>query len=290
MRAIRSSGASGLRLTVATPRWQDRVSLQLPGRFNVHNALAAIGVGEALDLDPAAMRAGLEAAGPGARTDGDASTLGQPFRVIVDYAHTPDSLAKVLDDLAPSRRPAAAGLSRLRLGGRPGYGQAADDGPRRRRAMHAWSSSPTRTRASEDRSASSRTSPPAPSGAGAPRADLLLIADRRTAIAPPSSEARAGDVVVLCGKGHERSIEMADGPIPWDDPSVAREKARPDGLRRSRGGGGCGRRGRWQGSRRGRRQGVAGIGQCDRGKLVGEWIGIDPAQVEVDHDGQVFAG
>ena len=94
-------------MDVRTPRWQDRVHIQLAGRFNVHNTLAAIGVGEALGLDPAAMRAGLEAL---ERVPGRMETvdLGQPFRVIVDYAHTPEALAKALDALRTPGRSRAA--------------------------------------------------------------------------------------------------------------------------------------------------------------------------------------
>src|SRR6185295_18950503 len=92
--------ARGLRISVSTPRWNGDVQLHLAGRFNVHNALAAVGVGEALDLDPAAIRAGLEVVErvPGRMQRVDA---GQPFSVVVDYAHTPEALATVLDNLAP---------------------------------------------------------------------------------------------------------------------------------------------------------------------------------------------
>ena len=53
--------------------------------------------------------------------------------------------------------------------------------------------------------------------------DLLLIADRREAIHRALEHALPGDVVVLAGKGHERTIEMADGAIPWDEAAAARE-------------------------------------------------------------------
>ncbi len=92
-------------------------TIRLAGRFNVHNTLAAIGVGEALGLDPQAMRAGLEAL---ERVPGRMETvdLGQPFRVIVDYAHTPEALAKALDALRPLADAGGGRLHvRLRLGG-----------------------------------------------------------------------------------------------------------------------------------------------------------------------------
>ena len=100
IRAMSVREGAGLSLMVRTPRWQDEVRVQLAGRFNVHNALAAIGVGEALDLDPAAMRRGI---GSLERVPGRMETvdLGQPFLVVVDYAHTPEALAKALDALSP---------------------------------------------------------------------------------------------------------------------------------------------------------------------------------------------
>jgi len=61
--------------------------------------------------------------------------------------------------------------------------------------------------------------------------DLLLIADRREAIERALDQARQGDVVVLAGKGHESTIEMADGPIPWDEAEAAREALAGLGFR-----------------------------------------------------------
>jgi UDP-N-acetylmuramoyl-L-alanyl-D-glutamate--2,6-diaminopimelate ligase len=57
-----------------------------------------------------------------------------------------------------------------------------------------------------------------------------LIADRREAIGAALAAARAGDVVVLCGKGHEKTIEYADGDVPWDEAGVAREALRELGY------------------------------------------------------------
>ena len=54
-------------------------------------------------------------------------------------------------------------------------------------------------------------------------ADLLVIADRRAAIEAAFERARPADIVLLAGKGHERSILYADGPVPWDEAAVARQ-------------------------------------------------------------------
>ena len=170
----------------------------------------------------ALMRDGLEAL---ERVPGRMETIdrGQPFRVIVDYAHTPDALAKALDALRPL---ADAGGGRLicvfgsagdrDLAKRPMMGRVAGE---RCRLVVVTDEDPR----SEDRLAILDAIAAGAERTGKVRGrDLLLIADRATAISTAIEEARAGDVVVLCGKGHERSIEMADGPVAWDEAAAAR--------------------------------------------------------------------
>jgi UDP-N-acetylmuramoyl-L-alanyl-D-glutamate--2,6-diaminopimelate ligase len=222
IRVVSIRERDGLDLTIRTPRWEDRVHVRLAGRFNVHNTLAAIGVGEALELDPGAMRAGLEAL---ERVPGrmEAVDLGQPFTVLVDYAHTPDALAKALDALAPL---AAAGDGRLICV----FGSAGDRDVAKRPMMGRVAGERCRlvVVTDEDPRSEDRMSILEQIAAGAERAgrkrgrDLLLIPDRATAIHEAIAEARPGDVVVLAGKGHERSIETADGPVPWDEAGAAR--------------------------------------------------------------------
>src|SRR6476469_6489560 len=136
---------------------------------------------------------------------------GQPFTVIVDYAHTPDSLAKVLDAIAPLAAAGGGGLIAVfgsagdrDVAKRPMMGRVAGE---RCRLVVVTDEDPR----SEDRMAILDAIASGAERAGKTRGrDLLLIADRATAIATARDEARAGDVVVLCGKGHERSIEMAE--------------------------------------------------------------------------------
>ncbi len=100
VRASEISGTrDGLAATVTTPRGAGALRLSLLGRFNVHNALAVIALGELLALDPDAVLDGL-ASFDGVRGRMERVDRGQPFTLIVDYAHTPASLAIVLDDLA----------------------------------------------------------------------------------------------------------------------------------------------------------------------------------------------
>ena len=104
------------------------------GRFNVHNALAVVALGEAVGLDPAAVREGL-ASVPVVPGRMERVEAGQPFGVIVDFAHSPASLQTVLDLLAPLAASGGGGADRrLRLGRGARHGQAPADGPDRRRA------------------------------------------------------------------------------------------------------------------------------------------------------------
>ena len=225
--AIRPAGvredAAGLRVGVVTPRWAADVQLRLSGRFNVHNALAAVGVGEALALDPEKMRAGLEAlAGVPGRMQ--RIECGQPFRVIVDYAHTADSLAKVLDNLAPLAAAGGGGLVAV-------FGSAGDRDLLKRPMMGRVAAERCRliVLADEDPRSEDGMSILEQIAAGAEALgrrrgqDLLLVPDRREAIGRALAAASPGDVVILAGKGHEKTIEMATEVLPWDEAAAARE-------------------------------------------------------------------
>ena len=191
-----------------------RMATTLPGRFNVVNALGAVALARALGVDDDVIADALPRAGrvPGRFEPVDA---GQDFAVLVDYAHTPDGLENVLTaarGLAGSHRVIAvfgAGGDRDR-GKRPLMGAAAAT-----LADHVVVTSDNPR--SED--------PEAIVGeilAGAPGADAIV--DRREAIAHAVALARAGDVVVVAGKGHEQGQELAGGEkVPFDDVTVVRE-------------------------------------------------------------------
>jgi UDP-N-acetylmuramoyl-L-alanyl-D-glutamate--2,6-diaminopimelate ligase len=216
-------GATGMRIRVRTPRWEDDVTLRLAGRFNVHNALAAIGVGEALGLDPVAMCAGLSAVEgvPGRMQRID---QGQPFGVIVDYAHTAESLGKVLDNLAPLAAAGSGGLIAV-------FGSAGDRDRTKRPVMGRVAAERCKLIVltdedgrSEDPEAILEEIAAGAERAGAQRGrTMLLIVDRREAIGRALELAAPGDVVVLAGKGHEKTIERASGTIAWDEAAAARE-------------------------------------------------------------------
>lgn len=217
-----SEDKSGLSFVAITPRWRARVALRLAGRFNVSNALAAIALGEALEIDPAAIRRGL-AGLPGVPGRMERIDLGQPFGVVVDYAHSPAALEKVLDILAPIAGPGGGLVAVFGSAGERDVGKRAAMGRiagERCRLVVVTDEDPR----GEDRLAIiDEIATGAESAGKAPGREVLRIPDRRAAIAEAFSRAKPGDVVLLAGKGHEQSIIMADGPIPWDEKAEAVE-------------------------------------------------------------------
>jgi len=224
---VRATGVeedgAGLRFDYEGPTGRGRLRLRLGGRFNVHNALAVLALGEAWDLDADAVREGLQALRrvPGRMERIDA---GQPFDVIVDYAHSPASLAAVLDLLAPSAAAKGGGLIAV-------FGSAGERDLEKRPQMGLIAGERCRlvVVTDEDPRGEDRERILDEIAQGAERVgrrrghDLLLIADRRAAIEAAFDAARPTDVVLLAGKGHEQSIIGPDGPVPWDESSVARE-------------------------------------------------------------------
>jgi len=214
--------ARRLRIRYAAPSGDGAMDLRLAGRFNAHNALAVIGLGEILGLDPAAVRAGLEgvAGVPGRMERIDA---GQPFGLIVDYAHSPASLQGVLELLAPIAAARGGGLIAVfgsagerDTAKRPAMGRIAGD---RCRLVVITDEDPR----GEDPAAIIEAIVRGAEAAGRRRGkDVLAIPDRQAAIRAALERAQPGDVVLLAGKGHEPSILYADGPVPWDEAGAAR--------------------------------------------------------------------
>ena len=187
----------------------------------MHNALAVVALGEALELDPAHVREGLAGARgvPGRMERVD---CGQPFVVVVDYAHSPASLRTVLDGLAPAAAAAGGGLIAV-------FGSAGERDVRKRPMMGRVAGERCRlvVVTDEDPRGEDGATILAQIAAGAEDAglqrgrDLLCIEDRRAAIETAFERAEPGDVVLLAGKGHEQTIIMSDGPRPWDERSEA---------------------------------------------------------------------
>ena len=215
---------AGMRVAVQAPGWSGWLDLRLAGRFNVHNALAAMGVASAigLDLDAAAAALSRVESVPGRMQRLDE---GQPFSVIIDYAHTAEALAKVLDELAPAD-PAAGCIAVFGSAGERDLAKRAEMGRvagERCRIVVVTDEDPR----GEDRMAILEAIAAGAEMAGRRRGqDLLVVPDRAEAIAMALRLARPGDAVLLAGKGHEKTIEVAGGEIAWDEAAVARAALR----------------------------------------------------------------
>src|SRR3954470_9675800 len=190
------------------------IDLKLPGRFNRENALAAAAAAGALGIGEGAIKSGIEAV---ERVPGrfDAVDEGQPFTVLVDYAHTPGALEAALES--------ARELSRGRVfcvfgaGGdrdrdkRPLMGQVVTE-------LADFALVTSDNPRSED--------PAAIAADVVDGLDLEVELDRRRAIERRLEQARAGDVVVIAGKGHDQGQEIAGRKLPFDDREVARDALR----------------------------------------------------------------
>ena len=189
------------------------VETPLRGRFNVENVLGAVAAGVLLGVDDDEIAAGV-AAVQGVPGRFEAIDAGQPFAVIVDYAHTPDSLATVLQaarELGDGRLIVVFGAGGDRdRGKRPLMGRVA----RERADLAIVTSDNPR---SEDPLAIIQD---VLQGTGT---DIEIDPDRRSAIARALTLAAAGDVVVIAGKGHEQGQEIGDVVHPFDDRAVVRE-------------------------------------------------------------------
>ena len=211
--------AGGTTFHLASPRWQGDVRIALPGHFNVANALAALGVVEALGLDlQFASRSLASTTGvPGRMERVD---LGQPFTVVVDYAHTEDALRKVLALL----RPLADGRL-IVLFGSAGERDASKRAPMGRAAMELADLvvvTDEDPRIEDPREINEQIADGARSAGGRDGETLWVIDDRREAVAHAIGMARGGDIVLFAGKGHEQSIFYGTEKRPWDDARAAR--------------------------------------------------------------------
>ncbi len=200
--------AEGSRFTVDGRRYR----LALAGRFNVWNALAAIGVARLLGVDDAAGARGLAAL---ERVAGRMERIvAGGVVVVVDYAHTPDALESALQSLRETAAGALAvvfgcGGDRDR-GKRPEMGAVA---ARFADRLYVTSDNPRGEDPAEIAEAIV---------AGIGRRERVVELDRRRAIERAIAEAREGDVVLVAGKGHETSQIVGDRVLPFDDAAVAR--------------------------------------------------------------------
>jgi UDP-N-acetylmuramoyl-L-alanyl-D-glutamate--2,6-diaminopimelate ligase len=219
--------ADGTTFTLASPGWSGEVHLQLPGAFNVHNALAALALADAegIDLPAVAAAIGSVTGVPGRMERIDA---GQPFGVVVDYAHTADSLAKVLRTLRPLT------LGRLIVV----FGSAGERDRVKRPAMGRVAAeladiaivADEDPRLEDPRVINEAIADGARAAGAHDGENLWVIDDRRAAIAHAIGLARVGDMILLAGKGHEGSIIYGTTKAWWDEREVARRELAAAGF------------------------------------------------------------
>jgi UDP-N-acetylmuramoyl-L-alanyl-D-glutamate--2,6-diaminopimelate ligase len=197
-----------------------RLRTRLPGHFNVANALGAFAAARELGIAAETAAAGLARA---ARVPGRFEPVdeGQGFAVLVDYAHTPDSVENVLR--------AARRLTEGRLISVFGAGGDRDRDKRPKMGRAGGELSDLAIVTSDN----PRSEEPAAivaevaAGAEGQAAEVEVEVDRRAAIARAIAAARPGDTVVIAGKGHEQGQEFEGGrKVPFDDREVAREELR----------------------------------------------------------------
>jgi UDP-N-acetylmuramoyl-L-alanyl-D-glutamate--2,6-diaminopimelate ligase len=214
---------NGLTFTAQTPNGKIHVASSLVGRINVYNILAAIGAAQALGVSNESIEAGIRnlesVSGRFQRID-----LGQPFLVIVDYAHTDDALESLIRT-ARELNPKGRIITLFGCGGskdrtkRPVMGEVtgrlsdltilSSDNPRSEDPLKIISDIIV--------------------GVQKTSGKYVIEPDREKAIGLAMDEARAGDIVLLCGKGHENYQILADRTLEFDDREMARRALRQRG-------------------------------------------------------------
>jgi UDP-N-acetylmuramoyl-L-alanyl-D-glutamate--2,6-diaminopimelate ligase len=221
----------GVRFTLLAEGQRHSVSLPMLGEFNVANALCAIGVTRAAGgRIEDSVRALASAGGVPGRMH--RVQMGQPFNVVVDYAHTPESIGKVL-----------ALLKRLHRGHRVIVvsGSAGERDPFKRPlqgGVMAELADVTIVTSEDPRNEDpeaiiEQIADGAREHGTVDGEDLFLVTDRHEAIRMAFGLAAPGDCVLLAGKGHEASIIWGFEHLPWDEAAIAREELRALGYERS---------------------------------------------------------
>jgi len=215
---------NGLQFTANTPQGKLQIASPLVGRINVYNILAAIGAAQAAGISNEIIEKGIRAleSVPGRFQRVD---MGQPFLVIVDFAHTDDALENLIKtarDLNSKGRVitlfgCGGGKDRSK---RPIMGEASgrlsdltiltNDNPRQEDPLKIISDIVVGLQKSNGK--------------------YLIEPDREKAIGLAFDEARAGDIVLLAGKGHEDYQVLVDKTLPWDDRRAAQQELRKRGF------------------------------------------------------------
>lgn len=213
-------GAGGVKYEVKEAKEKLKIRTQIPGKFTVYNSLAATAVGLKLGLTKKQIEDGILAL---VSVEGRMNRVneGQDFEVIVDYAHTPDAFIKVFESVVPSKRARIISL----------FGGAGrrDESTRAERGEIGAKNSDIVIITEDDSRDEDRTLIAEEFARGAEKAgktrekDLFVILDREEAIEKAISLAKKDDIVLVLGKGHEKTILRAEGAVPFEDLKVVRK-------------------------------------------------------------------
>ena len=214
--------AKNIKLTVNGVKysWGDiNIETKIPGEFNVYNSLAAAIVGRKLGLTNQQIESGIKSLDS---VEGRMNLIdeGQPFTVIVDYAHTPDALEKVFDSVKDHK-------GRI-ISVHGGAGRRDPlTRPIRGRILAKYSDiviiTEDDSRDEDPEAIAADFISGAEKEGKTPGKDLFKELDRRKAIELALKTAKKGDVVLILGKGHEKTILRADGPHPFEDIKVVKQ-------------------------------------------------------------------
>jgi UDP-N-acetylmuramoyl-L-alanyl-D-glutamate--2,6-diaminopimelate ligase len=225
----------GLSFTAQTPNGKVHVESRLVGRINVYNLLAAVGAAQALGLSNDVIETGIRnlesVSGRFQRID-----MGQPFLVIVDYAHTDDALENLIRT-ARELNPKGRIITLFGCGGEKDRTKRPVMGEVTGRLSDLTILSSDNPRSEEPLKIISDVIVGLQKTAG----KYLIEPDREKAIGMAMEEARSGDIVLLAGKGHENYQILADRTLEFDDREVVRRALRErgfDGPRKEDGNGG----------------------------------------------------
>lgn len=212
--------AEGVNYEVGGANEKIKIRTHIPGTFTVYNSLAAVAVGLKLGLTRKQIEDGIAAL---ASVEGRMNRVneGQDFEVIVDYAHTPDAFLKVFESVVPGKKKRIISL----------FGGAGrrDETTRAERGEIGAENSDIVIITEDDSRDEDRMVIAEEFARGAEKAgkvrekDLFIILDREEAIKKAVSLARKDDIVLVLGKGHEKTILRAEGAVPFEDLKVVRK-------------------------------------------------------------------
>jgi UDP-N-acetylmuramoyl-L-alanyl-D-glutamate--2,6-diaminopimelate ligase len=215
---------SGIDYYVKTDGQKLHIQSSIPGEFNVYNSLAAVGVGLNYGLTPEQIEQGIAAL---KTVEGRMTRLdeGQKFQVVVDYAHTPDSFEKLLSDFRKSTK----GKLIVMFGsaGRRDEAKRTVQGEIAGKYADIVVATEEDDRDSDGAEILTQIAAGAEKSGKEPQKNLFKIHNRAAAIEFALKQAKSpDDVVMLLGKGHEKTIERADGEHPWNEIEIAAKTLR----------------------------------------------------------------